>query len=311
MIPQLSAMGQGAPPLLAAQQLHHSYGAVQALRGVSLELRPGLITGLLGPNGAGKTSLLRILCGLLKPSGGQVTLRRPVGWCPQELALWGDLTCLEQLLFLASAWKLPRRQRRPRAMELLRAVALEQRAHSLAAQLSGGMKRRLSIAMALIHDPGVLILDEPEVGLDPTSRGALRDLLRQLAQEGRAILVSTHNLFEVQALAHQVILLDQGRVLDQGSPRELIHRHLGPGARLSLELPPAQARAALEHLRPRWPDAQLEGHHLHISLQEQTSGLSRLLRDLQQLQIEPLGLQWKVPGLEEVYHHLSGRRWRP
>jgi ABC-2 type transport system ATP-binding protein len=310
MIPHLPPTGQSTKPLLDARGLRHRYGDLQALGGVDLALHPGTITGLLGPNGAGKTSLLRILCGLLKPMGGQVHQRGPIGWCPQELAVWPDLTCQEQLLFLGSAWRLPRGQRRARAAELLRAVDLEGRAHTLAAHLSGGMKRRLSIALALVHDPGVLILDEPEVGLDPTSRGALRQLLRRLAGQGRAVLLSTHNLFEVQEVAHQVILLDKGRVLDRGTPQGLVRRHLGQQARATVELP-ALDTDTLQDLQGRWPHSRLEGRHLHLRLSQQTTGLSRLLRDLQELQVEPIGLEVRAPGLEEVYHHLSGQRWRP
>jgi ABC-2 type transport system ATP-binding protein len=217
-------------PLLEARALAKRFGGREALQGVDLKLLPGHIHALLGSNGAGKTTLLRILCGLLPPDSGQVILPRAhpssaltqqVGYCPQELLLWGDLSCLEQLVFVGELHGLP--DAKASAKASLQRFALEGRAHSLAHELSGGMRRRLSLAMALLHAPPILILDEPEVGLDPQSRAALRDTLRSLADEGKAVLLSTHDAAEATN-ADEVLLLDAGRVLAHGSPSEVVAR---------------------------------------------------------------------------------------
>lgn len=217
-------------PFLEAHALVKRFGGREALRGVDLALWPGRVCALLGSNGAGKTTLLRVLCGLLAPDLGQVVLPRSegglaltqqVGYCPQELLLWGDLSCLEQLVFVGELHGLPDAKARARA--LLGRFGLEGRAQSLAGELSGGMRRRLSLAMALLHAPPIVILDEPEVGLDPQSRAALRDTLRALADEGKAVLLSTHDAAEAMN-ADEVVLLDAGRVAAQGSPSEVVAR---------------------------------------------------------------------------------------
>jgi ABC-2 type transport system ATP-binding protein len=217
-------------PLLEARALAKRFGGREALRGVDLALWPGRVCALLGSNGAGKTTLLRVLCGLLAPDSGQVILPRSapgsalvrqVGYCPQELLLWTDLSCLEQLVFVGELHGLL--DAKARAMSLLARFGLEARAHSLGGELSGGMRRRLSLAMALLHAPPILILDEPEVGLDPQSRAALRDTLRALADEGKAVLLSTHDAAEAKN-ADEVVVLDAGRVVAQGSPSEVVAR---------------------------------------------------------------------------------------
>ncbi|MEM1348002.1 MAG: ABC transporter ATP-binding protein [Myxococcota bacterium] len=209
-------------PLLHARALTKRYGRIHALRGVDLSAHPGRVLALLGKNGAGKTTLLRILCGLIAPDAGCVRgrdgakLHTLIGYCPQELLVWPDLTCAEQLDVMGRAHGLCARARASRAASLLDELELTPRARDLAGTLSGGLKRRLSIAMALMHDPAILVLDEPEVGLDPQSRVSLRATLERLASShGKAVLLSTHTIGEIQRIADDVAILHQGSMLTQ------------------------------------------------------------------------------------------------
>lgn len=208
--------------------MRHRFGAVEALAGVDFAARSGEVVALLGPNGAGKTTLLRALCGLLEPSegeirvragGGRGLLRQAVGWCPQGLVVWGSLTCQEQLELMGSMQGLGRREARARALATLEVMGLGGAASRLAEALSGGMKRRLSVGLALVHDPPVLLLDEPEAGLDPESRWALRAFVQAQARErGRAVVISTHHVDEAERAADRVVLLASGRVRGEGTP---------------------------------------------------------------------------------------------
>ncbi len=222
MVPQLEPR---AEPLIQAHGLSHHFGSLTALDEVDLSLYPGEVLALLGSNGAGKTTLMRILCRLLKPGSGSLSYRHQgIGYCPQKIAVWEDLTCHEQLTFMAQAYKIPKRQIKPRITSLLESLGLHDRHHQRASVLSGGMKRRLGVALAMIHDPPVLILDEPEAGLDPDSRQALRAFLQVQAQDGKAILISTHHMDQVQRVATRVLILHQGKILTQGTPQELVER---------------------------------------------------------------------------------------
>jgi ABC-2 type transport system ATP-binding protein len=307
MIAQATA---GPEPLLEALALSHRYGERRALDGVSLRLEPGAVVALLGPNGAGKSTLLRALCGLLRPDQGRVIAApgAAVGWCPQHMALWDDLTPREQLDFLGAAWRLPRADRRRRADALLDALGLLDRADDLASALSGGMRRRLAVALALIHSPRVLLLDEPEVGLDPASRASLRAFLADFARQGRAVLLSTHDLHEAERSARELLILDQGRLLDRGAPAALIARHLDGAhlATLTLPAPPTDAqRDALHSAIPslRWPTPDT----LEVALHDPAPLWAALAR----LQLHPLRAELRPPSLEAAYAALTRRRWQP
>jgi ABC-2 type transport system ATP-binding protein len=224
------------PPVLEIKDLHKQYsGAPEAaLKGVSLRVQRGEFFGLLGPNGAGKTTLINIVCGLLAPSSGQVQLQgyntsdgaRRLGLVPQDLALYPTLTARENLLFFGRMQGL-RRDLKSRADAWLDRVGLTPYAHRRVSTFSGGMKRRLNLIVGLLHEPALLVLDEPTVGIDPQSRLLIHENLSRLNREGVTILYTTHYLQEAETLCSRLAVMDSGRVIAEGSPAGLVQDHPG------------------------------------------------------------------------------------
>ena len=208
---------------ISVQGVRRHFGAVKAVDGVDLEARAGKVTALIGPNGAGKTTLLLVLAGLLVPDSGSVRIagfdpvtqsrsaRERTGWMPDEFGTWDSLTAREVLETFGAAYGMPAAMARVRADELLETVHLTEFADQHAAVLSRGQKQRLGLARALVHDPDVLLLDEPAAGLDPRSRVDLRVLLRSLAAQGKTVLVSSHVLTELDELADDAVFISRGR----------------------------------------------------------------------------------------------------
>jgi len=214
---------------LSVRAVHRTFGPVRALDGVDLAARTGAVTALVGPNGSGKTTLLLILAGLLVPDAGEVRVggidpvthgpaaRARTGWMPDAFGTWDSLTAREVLLTFAAAYRLPRLDAEARATELLDTVHLTEFANRPASVLSRGQKQRLGLTRALVHDPDVLLLDEPASGLDPRSRVDLRILLRRLAAEGKTVLVSSHVLTELDEMADDAVFLSGGRTVSTGT----------------------------------------------------------------------------------------------
>jgi ABC-2 type transport system ATP-binding protein len=221
-----------AAPVLLAEALERRYGQLTALKGLDLSVMPGEMYGLIGPDGAGKTTAMRLLSGMIAPSGGRVrllgqdpmsssdALRSSVGYMPQQYSLYGDLTVEENLRFFSRMFCLPRRIYRQRRERLLGITRLAPFCDRRADALSGGMYKKLALACALLPRPRVLLLDEPTNGVDPVSRRELWALLFELAAEGMAIMVSTPYMDEA-ARCHRVGLIHRGRLLLEGPPREL------------------------------------------------------------------------------------------
>jgi ABC-2 type transport system ATP-binding protein len=300
--------------LLHARGVAKSYGSTVALREVGLTVDRGEIVGLLGPNGAGKSTLIRIVCGLLLADAGTVDLasddRRSIGYCPQRLVVWPDLTCIEQLEFLATLHGVS--DTRQAAERELRRVDLWDRRDALAATLSGGMKRRLSVAMALVHDPELLVLDEAEVGLDPEARVSLRALLRTLAHdESKGIVLSTHAIVEVESLADRVVILDRGEVIADGSPRELTHAEASRAV-VELELPESQAtEELLGALATRFGAPTRVNGRVILHAPDTLDSIDAVVRCVREHGIEPQRLGVRRPSLEDVFVQLTGRGYAP
>lgn len=219
--------------MLKISNLSKRFGQRQALNQLSLTLQPGEVYGLLGPNGAGKTTALNLLCGLLKPDSGEILVqgkpvsratKRLVGVMPQQNLLYQSLTCQENLAFLARIYGLNKKEMPDRVHHCLSAVNLADRAESVVGDLSGGMQRRLSLAAAIIHQPKLVVLDEPSTGLDIEARYEVWELIRLLKRQGVTVLLTTHLLDEVERLCDRLGIIKQGRLLADGTLEKLRDR---------------------------------------------------------------------------------------
>ncbi|MDA0636990.1 ABC transporter ATP-binding protein [Nonomuraea sp. MCN248] len=219
---------------LTCEGLRKRYGDVTAVEDVGFSIAPGQAYGLLGPNGAGKTTTISILVGLLRPDAGTVLVggtdlaadprraKAAIGYVPQEIALYPELTGRENLRFFGRLFGLPRRALAARIEEVLDLIGLTDRADGRLDTYSGGMRRRINIGAALLHRPAVLILDEPTVGVDPQSRKAILDGLELLVREGMSLLYTSHYMEEVERICDRVAIIDHGRIIAEGTRRELI-----------------------------------------------------------------------------------------
>jgi ABC-2 type transport system ATP-binding protein len=219
--------------MLQATDLHKSYGATAAVAGVSLAVSPGEIVGLLGPNGAGKSTTISMICGLVRPDGGTVTIagepigedasavKRRIGLVPQELSLYEDLSAIGNLELFGALYGIAGAVLAERMRAALELVGLADHARAKPATFSGGMKRRLNIACALVHDPDVLLLDEPTVGVDPQSRNAIFANIEALRERGKAIVYTTHYMEEAERLCDRIVIMDHGRVVASGTKESL------------------------------------------------------------------------------------------
>jgi len=307
--------------VLRAEGLVKCYGALTAVDELSLDVYEGEILGLLGPNGAGKTTSISMLCGLLKPDAGRVLIRgvpiaaggadvrSRVGVCPQDVVLWDKLTCGEQLQFIGEMYGLATREARRRANVLLRDMNLEDKSTALAATLSGGMKRRLNLALALVHDPEIVVLDEPEAGLDPQSRVMVRTYIRSLARR-KTVIVTTHNMDEADRVADRVAIIDYGKLLVLDTPQAL-KSSVGAGDVLEIELGavPESMRDALAFLEGRvtveWAD-----HELVVRALDALSLLPAVVSALNAAGCRPGAVHVRQNSLEDVFLSLTGRRLR-
>ncbi|MFT4172173.1 MAG: ATP-binding cassette domain-containing protein [Rhodocyclaceae bacterium] len=225
---------------LVVDGLHKRYGDNEVVRGVSFSLVPGECFALLGPNGAGKTTTIRCILGQTQPTAGRITLtgesvpdrarqaRRAVGVVPQTDSLDPDFTVSENLVVFARYFGIGEAEARQRIPRLLAFAGLEAKADAKVPALSGGMKRRLTMARALINDPALLVMDEPTTGLDPQARHLIWDRLKGLIAEGKTVLLTTHFMDEAERLAHRIAILDAGRIIALGTPREVIAAHIEP-----------------------------------------------------------------------------------
>lgn len=307
--------------VLQAISLSKRYGDFLAVDDLSLEVYAGEVFGLLGPNGAGKTTSINMMCGLLKPDDGHVTihgqtvtsgsadLRSSVGVCPQEIVLWKKLTCLEQLQFIGEMYGLKAAKARQRSKLLLEKLDLVEKAPKLARTLSGGMQRRLNLAMALVHDPEIVILDEPEAGLDPQSRVKVREYIKTLAHN-KTVILTTHNMDEAERLADRVAIIDHGKLLVLGTPEALKHS-VGEGDVLEIALKDRSApvQVALYDLKDRVSATMTDGI-LHIRALDIVNLLPLILEKLTAAGIQPGEVHLRENTLEDVFIRLTGRRLR-
>lgn len=299
-------------PLIEARGLRRSFGAASVVDDVSLTVEAGEIYALLGPDGAGKTTTIRLLCGALRSDGGEVRLagcdlrreteraRAQIGYLPQRFSLYGEMTVLENLQFLAEVRGLPASRWSARSQEILEFVGLAEFGRRRADELSGGMRQKLGLAAALVHQPRILLLDEPTGGVDPVTRQSFWQLLIQLLGEGVAVLVSTPYMDEA-ARCSRIGFLSQGRLVLEGRPSDLT-RQLS-GCILEVVAEPRRLARSLAGGDPLVQDVHVFGDRLHVRVPPQQADVvgERLHRLLSAHGVHVTSLRPVSPQLEDVF----------
>lgn len=280
--------------MLQIRDIHKRFGRVTAVGGVSLSVDRGEVVGLLGPNGAGKSTTISIAVGLLKADSGSVVVggegppsdpavRRRIGLAPQSIALYDDLTAQENLDCFGRLYGLDRERRKAASARVLERVGLSERAGDRVKTYSGGMKRRLNLATALLHGPELVLLDEPTAGVDPQSRSAILELVREIRAEGCSVVYTTHYMEEAQRVCDRLAIVDHGSVIAGGTPEELIAQHGGASV---ITIQNAEGETRFETADP-------------------VGELTVRLRDR-----NVLGVRIDRPDLESVFLRLTGRSLR-
>ncbi len=302
--------------MIKAENLKKYYGATVALDDVSFEVQKGETFGLLGPNGAGKTTTIKLLCGLLRPDAGTVTLdgktdpgqievRLSLGVVPQSLALYEELSALENLRFFGKIYGLNGQKLKERVRDCLDIAGLAQRSKERVSKYSGGMKRRLNMVCSLLHDPPILLLDEPTVGVDPQSRNLIFETIEAMGKEGRTIIYTTHYMEEAQRLCDRVAIIDHGRILDMDSVENLITRHGGPS---HIEAEFEEKLSDVNKIKPFVDNKDIQFEETKIMFQ--TSRPMESLAKLNSSGVRFRSLKVQTADLEDVFLNLTGRRLR-
>jgi ABC-2 type transport system ATP-binding protein len=302
-------------PIIQVEDLYKSYGAVEAVRGVSFAVEEGEVFGLLGPNGAGKTSCVEILEGLRTADRGKVRVcgldpetsgerfKEKIGAVLQSTALPDKLRVKEALDLFAQFYK-----KRANTDDLLRRFQLDEKRDAFYSHLSGGQKQRLALAMALVNEPDVVFLDEPTAGLDPQVRREIYDIIEELKRGRKTVLLTTHYIEEAERLCDRVAIVDQGRVIAQGTPRELKQRSAGT-TRIEVRLARPLTDGMLGRLEGVANCREFEGTFvLHSARPPQT--IVALVKQLEAENNELQSLEMFSPSLEDVFIELTGRRLR-
>jgi ABC-2 type transport system ATP-binding protein len=307
--------------VLQADSLVKRFDQLTAVDRLSLEVHEGEVFGFLGPNGAGKTTSISMMCGLLKPDAGSVTIRGRrlhdgedvrslVGVCPQSIVIWPLLTCREQLVHIGEMYGVARREAGNRALHLLDKMGLRDKADVQARKLSGGMQRRLNLLLALVHDPEVLVLDEPEAGLDPQSRVLVREYIHSLARQ-KTVILTTHNMDEAERVADRVAIIDHGKMLAMDTPERLKLTY-GAGDTVELEwrtLTPEQSTRLAEYSN-RNDESHFDGAGLVFRSRNAADKLPEWLEAVRPICGMPARVQLRENSLEDVFISLTGRGLR-
>jgi ABC-2 type transport system ATP-binding protein len=309
-------------PVLTCSDLAKRYGDRVAVDGVGFHIAAGETYGLLGPNGAGKTTTISMICGLLERDRGDVTVdgrsldtrsvdaKSVIGYVPQDLAIYPDLTARENLRFFGRLYDLSGSELNERVQESLEVVDLADRADERTDRYSGGMKRRLNIALGLLNRPRLLVLDEPTVGVDPQSRNAILSGVEGFGEQGMAVLYTTHYMEEAERLCDRVGIIDEGKLQAEGTRRELTAL-VGERDRVSLTATgdlAAAARAAAD--LPVVDEASARDQGLDLIVRDAGGALPAILSAVADAGAEVTGVEVAEPNLEAVFLHLTGKALR-
>lgn len=313
-------------PAVLIEKLQKRYGSVEAVKDVSFKIEPGEIFGLLGPNGAGKTTTIRCLCTLATPDAGRLEVsgidvvanpkaaRQRLGYVAQEVALDKVLTGRELLELQAALYHIPKSLAKDRIKAVLALLGLDEWANRQTGKYSGGLRKRLDLAAGLLHEPDVLVLDEPTVGLDIESRMAVWSFLRQLRDNGTTVLITSHYLEEIDALADRVAIIDKGVVIDTGTPSALKDK-IG-GDRITLRIrefsPLEEAQKAKSLLEPLPFVEEIiinnaQGNSLNLVVKPQSDALMTIQQALREAGLPTFGIAQSRPSLDDVYLAATGQ----
>jgi len=307
--------------VLRVNGLTKRYGDLVAVDGLSFSVHRGEVLGFLGPNGAGKTTSLKMMCGLLKPDSGTIEVLgkpllpgksrglRELGVAPQNLVIWEALTCLEQLELAGRLYDRPLREARERAEHLLQVFGLQDKARRLGRTLSGGMQRRLNIALGLVHEPQILFLDEPQAGLDPQSRVLVRDYIQSL-RGAMTVVITTHDMEEAEKLADRVCIIDHGKLLVLDTVAG-IKNQLGAGNLFEVCLDTDVAKALLPAVASLAPAGTFAAEGERLLLPATSAELlTQVLGTVSRLGLRLTAVRTREATLEDVFIGLTGRRLR-
>jgi ABC-2 type transport system ATP-binding protein len=308
--------------ILVADSLIKAFGDLKAVNGVSFHIGEGETYGLLGPNGAGKTTTISMVTGLLTIDSGSVVVagediktnstrgRAAIGLVPQDLAIYPDLTAEENLAFFGRLYGMAGEDLSHRVSEVLDVIGLSERKDDLTKEYSGGMQRRLNIGIGLLHQPRLLILDEPTVGVDPQSRNAILEAVEELSRAGMAVLYTTHYMEEAERLCDRVAIIDEGVIQAEGTRRELVSM-VGEKDRVAISATGnlAQAADAVRRI-DGVTEASASDHHIEILAGNVSGLLPELLAGVTSSGASITGVEIREPNLEAVFLHLTGKALR-
>lgn len=308
--------------IIEAKNLTKSFGDFLAVDGLNLKIKRGEVFGFLGPNGAGKTTSISMMVGLLLPTSGQILIdgedinkmdKSKIGICPQDIVLWDSLTCQESLQFMGEMYEVPEDILKKRVERLLNDLMLTEKSETIVSNLSGGMKRRLNLAMALIHSPDIVVLDEPSEGLDPQSRRVLWNFIRSLRDnEGKTVILTTHLMDEADSLSDRIAIIDHGKLLRLDTPHNL-KREIGEGDVVYIHLSDSDKNSevinTLKNMDSIDSVMEVEGK-INVRTLNAVGKLPEIMAELQHINAEVEDLFLRPNTLEDVFIELTGTTLR-
>jgi ABC-2 type transport system ATP-binding protein len=304
--------------MIEAKDLTKKYGDLMAVDGLSIGIKKGEVFGFLGPNGAGKTTSIKMMVGLLRPTSGTVYIngtdvqkveKGTIGMCPQELMLWEYLTCKESLDLMADMYEVPKKVRDPRVKKLLNDLFLVEKADTIVSKLSGGMKRRLNLALAVVHEPEVVVLDEPSEGLDPQSRRVLWNYIRAMRdKEGKTVILTTHIMDEADQLSDRIAIVDHGKLIRLDTPENL-KKEIGEGDVVDMKISDTSRNQDLINELAKEKDVisvvEINGR-INIRALNAVAKLPMMMQTVERLDVQVADISVRQNTLEDVFIDLTG-----
>lgn len=304
--------------MVEAIDLTKRYDDLMAVDSLNIGIKKGEVFGFLGPNGAGKTTSIKMMVGLLRPTSGKVYIngidvqkieKGSIGICPQELMLWENLTCKESLNLMADMYEIRKNIRDPRVQKLLNDLFLQEKADTVVSKLSGGMKRRLNLALAVVHEPEVVVLDEPSEGLDPQSRRVLWNYIRSMRDdEGKTVILTTHIMDEADQLSDRIAIIDHGRLIRLDTPEKL-KKEIGEGDVVDIKLSDPLRNEDLIHDLEDQKDVisvhEVNGR-INIRALNAVGKLPMMMQTVEKLDLRVADISVRQNTLEDVFIELTG-----